>query len=97
MGDVIATAVGLAVLIVVGIPVISAVVVAGITVLALQIAIVVAVGGYILGIPYSIWFRLSKGAGRRADPLGSIYPALRPPLHPRLSSQLVIRWAAGPA
>lgn len=61
MGDVIATVVGLAILVVVGIPVISAVVVAGITVLALQIAIVVAVGGYILGIPYSIWFRLSKG------------------------------------
>ena len=53
--------VGIALLVVVGIPVIGFAVTAAATVVALQVAIVVAIGGYLLGIPYSIAFRIMKG------------------------------------
>ena len=61
MGDIIATVVGIAILVVVGIPVIGFVLTAAVTVVAMQVAIVVAIGGYLVGIPYSIAFRIVKG------------------------------------
>ena len=67
LGDVVATVVGIAILVVVGIPVIGMVVTVAATAVALQVAIVVAVGGYLLGIPWSIYFRLRHGRWPRPD------------------------------
>lgn len=61
IGEAIGTIVGIALLLVVGIPIIGAVLTVAVTAIALQVAIVVAVGGYLLGIPYSIAFRVVKG------------------------------------
>jgi len=49
--------VGIAILVVVGIPVIGFAVTAAATVVALQVAI----GGYRMGIPYNIAFRIMRG------------------------------------
>ena len=67
LGDVVATVVGIAILVVVGIPVIGMVLTVAATAVALQVAIVVAVGGYLLGIPWSIYFRLRHGRWPRPD------------------------------
>ena len=56
-----AVVVGLAFAIVIGIPVLSFALTAAITVIALQIAIIGAILGYLIGIPWSIWFRLRHG------------------------------------
>lgn len=53
--------IGAAIGTIIGIPVTGFAVTAAVTVVALQIAIVVAIGGYLLGIPYSIAFRITKG------------------------------------
>lgn len=58
---VIGSVIGVAIVAVILIPVFSAVIVGAITVAAIQIGIVVAIGGYLLGIPWSIWFRLRHG------------------------------------
>lgn len=54
-------AIGLVVGIVIGIPVFLAILTIAITALALQVGIVLAILGYLAGIPYAIWFRLAKG------------------------------------
>ena len=61
MGDIIATVVGIAILVVVGIPVIGFVLTAAVTVVAMQVAIVVSIGGYLVGIPWAVWFRVTHG------------------------------------
>jgi hypothetical protein len=47
--------------VVVGIPVIGFAVTAAATIVALKVAIVVAIGGYLLGIPYGIAFLIKEG------------------------------------
>lgn len=59
--DIIAAVVGIAIAAVILVPLFSAVIVGAITVAAIQIAVVVAIGGYLVGIPWSIWFRLRHG------------------------------------
>jgi hypothetical protein len=48
----IATVIGIGILMVVGIPVIGVV---------LTVAITFAIGGYLLGIPWALWFRITHG------------------------------------
>ena len=57
IAEVIGAVVGIAILVVVGIPVIGFAVTAAATVVALQVAI----GGYRMGIPYNIAFRIMRG------------------------------------
>lgn len=47
--------------IVIGIPLVSFAVTAAVTIAALQLAIIGAILGYLIGIPWSIWFRLRHG------------------------------------
>lgn len=53
--------VGVGIAIVIGIPLVSFVVTAAVTIAALQLAIIGAILGYLIGIPWSIWFRLRHG------------------------------------
>ena len=52
---------GVGIAIVIGIPLVSFAITAAITLVALQIAIMAAILGYLIGIPWSIWFRLRHG------------------------------------
>jgi len=61
IGDLIALVVGVGLALVIGIPLVSFVVVAAVTLFALQIAIVVAILGYVIGIPWSICYRSRHG------------------------------------
>ena len=51
----------LVVVLLIGIPVMSFLVTTGIFINLLQWGLVLAIGGYLLGIPYAIAFRLYKG------------------------------------
>ena len=53
--------VGVGIAIVIGIPLVSFAVTAAVTIAALQLAIIGAMLGYLIGIPWSIWFRLRHG------------------------------------
>lgn len=59
--DIIATLVGVAIAAVILVPIFSAVIVGAITVAAIQFGIVAAIGGYLIGIPWSLWFRVTSG------------------------------------
>jgi len=61
IGDLIALVFGVGLALVIGIPLVSFMIVAAVTLFALQIAIVVAIVGYIVGIPWSIYFRVRHG------------------------------------
>ena len=52
---------GLALAVVIGIPLVSFAVMVAVTMVALQLAIIGAILGYLIGIPWSIWFRLRHG------------------------------------
>ena len=52
---------GLAIGLLFGIPLVLFTITAGLTVFFLQAAITIAIGGYLLGIPWAIWFRATKG------------------------------------
>ena len=53
--------IGVGIAIVIGIPLVSFAVTAAVTIAALQLAIIGAILGYLIGIPWSIWFRLRNG------------------------------------
>lgn len=54
-------AIGLVIGALIAIPIIGLALVFGISVIALQVAVFVAIVGYIIGIPWSIYFRVRHG------------------------------------
>jgi hypothetical protein len=61
LADLVALVIGVGLAILIGIPVLSFAITVAITAVALQIAIIGAILGYLIGIPWSIWFRLRHG------------------------------------
>ena len=53
--------IGLLLLLLVGIPIIGLALTVALGAFALQVAIVGAIIGYLIGIPWAIWFRVANG------------------------------------